>query len=72
MLAKVMRALANAPCQVILVSTIPPAGKVARKVWTVVDLKDRGTGTGGGGDHGGNGGSSDDGDGSDGSTAEDD
>jgi hypothetical protein len=39
-LRDVMRALADAPCQVILISTIKPEGKIAGKTWTVIDLGD--------------------------------
>lgn len=39
-LRDVMRALADAPCQVILISTAKPEGKIALKTWTVIDLGD--------------------------------
>jgi len=55
MLAQVMRAVADAPCQVILVSTVMPEGKIARKTWTVLDLGEGPHGRGGGGGGGGGG-----------------
>jgi hypothetical protein len=39
-LAAAMRALESARAQVILVSTVPPSGKIKRSVWTVLDLGD--------------------------------
>jgi len=36
-LAATMKALESAPCQVIIVSTVMPAGKIARSVWSVID-----------------------------------
>ena len=36
-LAAVMKAVENAPCQVVIVSTVLPAGKIARSLWSVVE-----------------------------------
>jgi hypothetical protein len=36
-LAAVMKAVEAAPCQVVIVSTVMPAGKIARSVWSVVE-----------------------------------